>query len=189
MDYLVKPVEIWRPERSRKKSHSQTKTTPYPNPQIGLLVEQLLTKKNNNTRIAIPTTEGLQFVRTEDIIYLEASANYTNIYCTGSKNFLSAAPWKILKTYYHLVYFCGYITPYIINKSFAEKYIRGEGGQVVLSNGVVLDVAKRKKTEFLKPSGIKKNNNQQVTSNKNQATSNQKQATRIKHQKSNYTSL
>jgi len=42
---------------------------------------------------------------------------------------------------------------HIINKNFAEKYIRGEGGQVVLSNGIALDVAKRKKTEFLKAIG------------------------------------
>ncbi|MDB5207815.1 MAG: response regulator transcription factor, partial [Flavisolibacter sp.] len=35
----------------------------------------------------------------------------------------------------------------------AEKYIRGEGGQVVLSNGTVLDIAKRKKSEFLKTIG------------------------------------
>ncbi|MEI9947370.1 MAG: LytTR family DNA-binding domain-containing protein [Chitinophagaceae bacterium] len=38
---------------------------------------------------------------------------------------------------------------YIINKNYLEKYIRGEGGQVVLSNGTVLDVAKRKKSQFL----------------------------------------
>jgi two-component system LytT family response regulator len=42
---------------------------------------------------------------------------------------------------------------FIINKNFAERYIRGEGGQVVLSNGSVLDVSKRKKTEFLKAIG------------------------------------
>jgi two-component system LytT family response regulator len=42
---------------------------------------------------------------------------------------------------------------YIINKNFAEKYIRGDGGQVVLSNGVILYVAKRKKSEFLKAIG------------------------------------
>ena len=42
---------------------------------------------------------------------------------------------------------------YIINKDYLEKYIRGEGGQVVLSNGTILDVAKRKKAEFLKAIG------------------------------------
>jgi two-component system LytT family response regulator len=41
----------------------------------------------------------------------------------------------------------------IINKYQVEKYIRGEGGQVVLRNGVVLDVSKRKKSEFLQAIG------------------------------------
>ncbi len=42
---------------------------------------------------------------------------------------------------------------HIINKNFAEKYIRGEGGQVVLSNGAVLDISKRKKVGLLKAIG------------------------------------
>ncbi len=42
---------------------------------------------------------------------------------------------------------------YIINTNFVEQYIRGEGGQVLLSNGTSLDVSKRKKAEFLKVIG------------------------------------
>jgi hypothetical protein len=38
-------------------------------------------------------------------------------------------------------------------ETMLQKYIRGEGGQVMLSNGVILDVAKRKKAEFLKAIG------------------------------------
>jgi two-component system LytT family response regulator len=37
----------------------------------------------------------------------------------------------------------------VINKTYVEKYIRGEGGQVVMRNGTMLDVSKRKKTSFL----------------------------------------
>ncbi|MBS1664894.1 MAG: LytTR family transcriptional regulator [Bacteroidetes bacterium] len=39
---------------------------------------------------------------------------------------------------------------YIINCNAVERYIKGEGGQVVMKNGAVLDVSKRKKSEFLK---------------------------------------
>jgi two-component system LytT family response regulator len=39
---------------------------------------------------------------------------------------------------------------YLINKNRVEKYIRGEGGQVVMTNGTILDVSKRKKADFLK---------------------------------------
>jgi two-component system, LytTR family, response regulator len=38
---------------------------------------------------------------------------------------------------------------YIINKNRVVKYLKGEGGQVVMSNGQNLDVSRRKKDEFL----------------------------------------
>jgi two-component system LytT family response regulator len=41
----------------------------------------------------------------------------------------------------------------IVNKFFVDKYIRGEGGQVVMRNGNVLDVSKRKKADFLQAIG------------------------------------
>jgi two-component system LytT family response regulator len=42
---------------------------------------------------------------------------------------------------------------HLINKNGIEKYIKGEGGQVVMKNGVTLDVARRKKEEFMKAIG------------------------------------
>src|SRR6185503_547660 len=152
LDYLVKPIEIddlktavFKAEEKRNRS--------YPNPQIELLVEQLVNKKNSFTRIAIPTTEGLQFIRTEEIVYLEASINYTHIYCEGGKKYFVSRTLKDFEDMLPVEIFLRIHNSYIINKNFAEKYIRGDGGQVVLSNGVILDVAKRKKSEFLKAIG------------------------------------
>jgi two-component system LytT family response regulator len=42
---------------------------------------------------------------------------------------------------------------YLINKNGVEKYIRGDGGQVLMKNGAMLDVARRKKEEFMKAVG------------------------------------
>jgi len=152
LDYLVKPIEIDDlkiavSKAEEKRNHS------YPNPQIELLVEQLMNKKNSFSRIAIPTTEGLQFIKTGDIIYLEASINYTHIYCEGEKKYLVSRTLKDFEDMLPHDIFLRIHNSYIINKNFAEKYIRGDGGQVVLSNGVILDVAKRKKSEFLKAIG------------------------------------
>ncbi|MFN8291866.1 MAG: LytTR family DNA-binding domain-containing protein [Chitinophagaceae bacterium] len=152
LDYLVKPVEIDELKEAVNRA-GEKRNRSYPNPQIELLVEQLISKRNTHHRIAIPTTEGLQFIKTEDIIYLEASANYTNIYCTGQRKFLVSRTMKDFEDLLPPEIFLRIHNSYIINKHFAEKYIRGEGGQVVLSNGVVLDVAKRKKSEFLKAIG------------------------------------
>lgn len=152
LDYLVKPVEIEDLQEAVNKAE-QKRNHSYPNPQIELLVEQMTNKKNVFTRIAIPTTEGLQFIKIEDIIYLEASINYTHIYCTNAKKILVSRTLKDFEDMLPAEIFLRIHNSYLINKNFAEKYIRGEGGQVVLSNGVTLDVAKRKKSEFLKAIG------------------------------------
>jgi two-component system, LytTR family, response regulator len=151
LDYLVKPVDVEDLKAAVLRAEEK-RSRAYPNPQIELLLEQLLSKKQAYSRIAIPTTEGLQFLKVEDIIYLEASVNYTFIYC-GSKKYIISRTMKDFEELLPSTLFLRIHHSYIINKNFVEKYIRGDGGQVVLSNGVILDIAKRKKAEFLKAIG------------------------------------
>jgi two-component system, LytTR family, response regulator len=152
LDYLVKPIEIDDLKTAVLKAEEKRNHS-YPNPQIELLVEQLISKKNNFSRIAIPTNEGLQFIRVEDIIYLEASSNYTHFFCAEKKKYIVSRTLKDFEDMLPTETFIRIHNSYIINKNYVEKYIRGDGGQVVLSNSVTLDVAKRKKSEFLKAIG------------------------------------
>jgi len=39
---------------------------------------------------------------------------------------------------------------HLINLSYLKKYIKGDGGQVILNDGSLLDVARRRKEDFLK---------------------------------------
>lgn len=144
LDYLVKPVEVddlkAAVTRAKEMRHQQ-----FSNIQFDVLLEHLHKK---NSRLAIPTGEGLQFISIDDILYLEASANYTTIYLTNSKILVS----RTLKDYEDLLPSSTFIRihhSFIVNKNAIEKYIKGDGGQVVLKNGAVLDVSKRKKIDFL----------------------------------------
>jgi two-component system LytT family response regulator len=152
LDYLVKPIEIEDLKTAVIKAEEKRNLS-YPNPQIELLVEQLLNKKNSFSRIAIPTAEGLQFIKVADIIYLEASGNYTHIFTSEKKKYIASHTLKDYEDMLPEDIFLRIHNSYIINKNFAEKYIRGDGGQVVLSNGIYLEVSKRKKSEFLKAIG------------------------------------
>ncbi len=38
---------------------------------------------------------------------------------------------------------------HLINLNYIKKYLRGVGGQVMMENGDLIDVAKRKKEEFI----------------------------------------
>ena len=118
---------------------------------IALLARLDLTpQEKEQYRIAIPSMDGLQFVATGNIIYLEANSNYTNFYLLNDKKITVA---KTLKDFEELLpgsIFIRIHHSYIININCIEKYIKGEGGQVLMKNGAMLDVARRKKEDFLK---------------------------------------
>jgi two-component system LytT family response regulator len=145
LDYLVKPVEIEELKEAVQKAGEKLKDRKS-NLQIDLLLEHFEHRKQE--RIAIPTSDGLHFIFINDIIYLEANNNYTNIFLIKNKYVVS----RTLKDFEDLLPSDTFIRihhSYLVNKNKVERYIRGEGGQVVLQNGITLDVSKRKKMEFL----------------------------------------
>ncbi len=152
LDYLVKPVVpedlIAAIERSVEK-----RNIPSANSQLELLLENIGIGKKKFKRIALPSSEGIQFVRIDDIIYLEASINYTHLYVKDNHKYTVSRTLKDFEDMLPPEIFLRIHNSYIINKDYVEKYIRGDGGQVILTNGTLLDVSKRKKTEFLKAIG------------------------------------
>jgi len=150
LDYLVKPVEIEELKAAVLKAESN-RSNQSSHSQIELLLEHLHKKQLH--RITIPTTDGLQFINIEDIMYLEASNNYTNIYLSTHQKFLVSRTLKDFEDILPTETFLRIHHSNIINKFYVERYIRGDGGQVVMRNGTLLDVSKRKKSEFLESIG------------------------------------
>lgn len=152
LDYLVKPVEVADLKAAVEKAIQKRKISTG-NERLEILLQNLMNDKKELQRIAIPSLDGFQFVETGNIIYLEANSNYTCFYLTNNTKITVA---KTLKDFEELLPASVFIRihhSYIINKNLVEKYINGKGGQVVMKNGVVLDVARRKKDEFMKAIG------------------------------------
>lgn len=152
LDYLVKPVEVEDLKEAVNKAAAKRKVS-FVNDRLNLLLHNFLLDKKVHQRIAIPSMDGLQFIQIDDIIYLEAQSNYTCFYLLNNRKITVT---KTLKEYEELLPSSVFIRihhSYIINKSLVDKYIKGDGGQVVMKNGVVLDVARRKKEEFIRAIG------------------------------------
>jgi len=155
LDYLVKPIDIDELKTAAGKAIEKRKLHS-PNERIETLLHNLLDEKSSANRIAIPSMDGLQFVEIGNIVYLEAESNYTIIYIRDGykitvsktlKDFEELLPHQLFIRIHH---------SHIINKNHIQKYIRGEGGQVIMTNGKTLDVARRKKEEFMKAIGSEK---------------------------------
>lgn len=146
-DYLVKPVSI--ADLQNAISRLQQQRGRHTKERLNVLKQSIEENKSQENKIAVPTSEGLEFIVIKNIIRIESSTNYSRLYLTNKQSLLVT---KLLKDFEEL------LTPYrffrvhnshLINLNYISKYIRGEGGQVVMENGDVVDVSRRKKEEFL----------------------------------------
>jgi two-component system LytT family response regulator len=118
--------------------------------KLSVLRKSLQETRSQEDRIAIPTGEGMEFINIKNIIRIESSSNYSKLYLLNGQTILVT---RLLKDFEEMLLpyrFYRIHHSHVINLAYIEKYIRGEGGQVVLQNGDVIDVARRKKDEFLK---------------------------------------
>jgi two-component system, LytTR family, response regulator len=149
-DYLLKPIDIEELKSAISKisnpSHTHTEE------KLAAL-EQNFHGKGIFNKIAIPTLEGLLFFNITDIVHLEAQSNYTVIYFSNQHKLTAS---KTLKDFEELlppdIFFRTHHS-HIINLNYIKRYLKGDGGQIEMQNGNYVDVARRKKDEFLKVIG------------------------------------
>lgn len=147
IDYLLKPIDIELLRKATEKARKRIVGSI--SERVAQLAENLKGNSFKNSRLAIPASDGLEFITVGDIIYCEASGNYTNIYLGDNRKFIVS---RTLKEYEDLLEdqdFFRIHNSHLINLNAIKKYIRGEGGQVVMKNDKTLDVSKMKKKGFM----------------------------------------
>ena len=104
---------------------------------------------NHQNKIILPTVGGLEIIAIEDILYFEASHNYTNCHLNSNANLTISKPLGNFESILSEVNFVRIHSKYLVNLKYIKKYKRGLGGSVILANGTEINVSKSKKTEFL----------------------------------------
>lgn len=147
LDYLVKPVEVTELTAAVNRYAAQRQAQ-VQQPQLDIL-SRLLSREQEPASIAVATHAGLEIIAMADILYLEATGNYTNIHLSGGKPLLASKTLKEFEDILPATQFFRIHNASLVNISAIKKYNKGEGGQVVLHNGTLLDVARRRKEELL----------------------------------------
>ena len=147
-DYLLKPIDVDELKIAVDRLIQNKKDQ---NSFYGK-IENLLSEIKINgkpKRIAIPSLEGISIVNIDEIIRCEADTNYTRIYLINGEAILVS---KTLKEYEDLLTEYHFVRVHhhnLINLNHVQKYIKGEGGYAIMSDGSSVEVSRRKKTEFL----------------------------------------
>jgi two-component system LytT family response regulator len=148
LDYLLKPVDKDELIQAVAKAAAAIQ---HPAPQkINNLLEQTGGRRSPE-RIALTTLEGMIIIELREILYCESEKNYTRFHLVGGKTFFIS---KTLKKVEHLLQhdtdFFRIHHSFIINMRHLQRYIKGDGGEIGLSNGKILPVSRTKKQEFLR---------------------------------------
>jgi len=148
LDYLLKPVDREELQKAVQKALSQTK---YPLPQQ---IEILLQKLDHPTipvnKIAIPTVEGLQMIFVESIISCNADSNYTVLFLKNKQKIIASRSLKEIEELLEDYSFARVHHSYVVNLNEVEKYVKGEGGYLMMSDGTTVDVSRSRKEMLLK---------------------------------------
>lgn len=146
LDYLLKPVDAGELVAAVLKVENQ-KRRPLPE-QFQVLQQG---HRGNFTKLAVPVQEGYELIPIDNIIRCEADDNYTHIYVKGQGKVIASRSLKEVEV--HLESFASFVRvhhSHIINLNEVTRYIRGEGGYVVMSDGTTVNVSRRRKDALLK---------------------------------------
>ncbi len=146
LDYLLKPIDIDELIQAIHKLRNKKNKLDYQN-QLHLLLNNLQQPKVS--RICLATGDEFEFIHVSDIILCKAEGSYTNFILTNQKNILVS---KHLKEYENLLiehHFMRVHKSYLINLKEVKRYIKSDGGYIVMNNDDRVSISRNKKEEFL----------------------------------------
>jgi two-component system LytT family response regulator len=147
-DYLVKPVSIEELQQTIERlGISTVKKT---RERADLLKKNLANPKSQEDHIALPANDGLEFIQIRQIIRIESSSNYSKVILQNGQQLLVTRQLKDFEELLQDYRFYRVHHSHLINLNYIAKYVRGDGGQITMRNGDVIDVSRRKKEVFLK---------------------------------------
>lgn len=146
IDYLRKPVDAFELKDAVERCILRTQTAHAVN-RIGVLMDNHH-KISASPTLTLATQEGYIFVKVEDIMRCEADGAYTKIYLVNGEMVIVSHTMRHYEDILDDNHFFRIHDKHIVNLRFVKKYIK-EDGQVLLTNGVRVDVSRRRKDAFL----------------------------------------
>jgi two-component system LytT family response regulator len=113
-----------------------------------IIIENFKERNTENQQIILPTLEGFEVVKVENIIRLKGNGNFTDIYlkdgnkkmvCRFLKHFSELLPFPFMRVH----------KTHIINIHFVKSYHKSAGGFVTMLDNSEVEISANYKEEFL----------------------------------------
>ncbi|MDR2681207.1 MAG: LytTR family DNA-binding domain-containing protein [Tannerella sp.] len=148
--YLLKPVSIEELIQAVNKVQQHIINHEIFN-RNRILIENIREPKPERQRVILPTLEGFEVERMEDILRLQGNGNFTDVYfrnrakpkrmvCRLLKYFDEILPYPFLRVH----------KSHIINVNAVKSYLKSSGGIIVLEDETEIEISPSYKSEFFR---------------------------------------
>ena len=147
LDYLLKPIDAAELQDAITKAMRALESPARPELFEALLKN--MDRSSGNRMIALPVSEGLEMVNVNEIIECESDSNYTTVHLRESKRLVISRTLKEFEDMLSHRDFVRVHHSHLVNTKHIKKYIKGEGGEVIMSNNKNIPVSRRMKQALM----------------------------------------
>lgn len=144
LDYLLKPINKKQLAESIERLSSISINNQFE--RLQSMMQQL---GSNTKKIGFSTSEGYSLHNVDDIIRCESDNNYCTVYFVGNEKLYLSKTLKELEEQLSAHGFERVQQSHLINIKHLKKYLGRDEGTVVMSDGSLVPVAQRKRTQLM----------------------------------------
>jgi two-component system LytT family response regulator len=144
--YIVKPIDPDMLRDSVNRVYHKRSS------QINNRLEIFNTYYNNPNafrKMSISALDGIYFINIADILRFEADDNYTHIHLLTGERITAS---KTIKSYEELLApfnFYRVHKRHVINLNYMQKFVKGDGGYLIMDDGKKIEVSRRRRPAFM----------------------------------------
>ncbi|MCB9081525.1 MAG: response regulator transcription factor [Lewinellaceae bacterium] len=153
IDYLLKPIDLDElmaaVQKVKRLKDSQNQSELLDN-----LLQNMRAGSMEGHKICLSTAEGVEFLPAKEILFCEANGSYTKFHLADGRLLIVS---KNLKEYENLLLdhrFMRVHNSFLINLNEVKKYVRADGGYIVMNNDKMVSISPSRRDDFLKAMGF-----------------------------------
>lgn len=139
IDELIAAVDKIRVQKEKNQSTFHTK----------ILIENIQVINKQLQKVVLPLIDGFEVIPMKDIVRCQANDNFTDFVLADGRKILICRTLKFYEGILEEFDFCRVHKSHLVNVQHVKKYLKGKGGQVIMSDNSVVDVSPNKKDELL----------------------------------------
>jgi two-component system, LytTR family, response regulator len=149
VDYLLKPVDEDQMVEAVKRAAQRIAGKASARNVETFLYNLKKVQTPGEMKLCISDIKGFEVVDLSEVIYCESDSSYTIFHLRNGRKLTASKSIIEYELLLEKSGFCRIHKCFLVNLSHIKGYVRGEGGSVILTNDLTIEVSRRKKEVFI----------------------------------------